>query len=278
MTALGRRPAHFAQQMPAARSADAERCRRSDFMENGMGDRTMWSIVHFLVFIALVVLSLTTPYFGPMLGLANTAIGGFTGALISGAATMLGALLIQLSNKSESKKRVLSMKSLISAELVNVSTGYINLQQQMTAAIHSYVPNMKPRENPDFSNEMPRSMPFTSNHGTDILKLLPSELDVLSTLQSNMEVTRRNLQELSMGKQIFSRFAIKRISGRIVHDMEILAQGFEKFAPYRQFKVQDAPPELATVLLRRLAKQLGDTVKSQLDDWTEPQPETPRTT
>jgi hypothetical protein len=28
--------------------------------------------------------------------------------------------------------------------------------------------------------------------------------------------------------------------------MEILAQGFEKFAPYRQFKVQDAPPELAT--------------------------------
>ena len=81
-----------------------------------------------------------------------------------------------------------------------------------------------------------------------------------------------------MGKQIFSRFAIKRISGRIVHDMEILAQGFEKFAPYRQFNVQDAPPELATVLLRRLAKQLGDAVKSQLDNWTEPQPENPQTT
>src|SRR3954447_17968043 len=77
---------------------------------------------------------------------------------------------------------------------------------------------MKPRENPDFSNEMPRSMPFTSNHGTDILKLLPSELDVLSTLQSNMEVTRSNLQELFMGKQIFSRFAINRISRRIAYD------------------------------------------------------------
>jgi hypothetical protein len=148
-------------------------------------------------------------------------------------------------------------KTLIAAELVNVSGGYIGLHRTMRVAQRAIAAGESVPGQVDFSNEMPRSMPFTSALGTELLVLSPSEIDVLSTLESNLSLTQRQLQEVSAGKRNFGLLTVPALSQGIAHDMDILAQAFEKLAPLRKLAVENQPPELAPVLLRRLAAELN---------------------
>jgi len=46
------------------------------------------------------------------------------------------------------------------------------------------------------------------------------------------------------------------LSQEVAHDMNLLAQAFERIAPSRRLAFRDQPVELASVLLRRLANEL----------------------
>jgi hypothetical protein len=221
----------------------------------------MWLAIQVALVLALAATGVAAPWVGPMLKLEPPLIGAFTGALIGSAAAMLGALLTRLVAKSDKQssdaERRRAIKTLIAAELVNVSGGYIGLQRTMRAAQRAIAAGESALGQVDFSNEMPRSMPFTSALGTELLVLSPSEIDVLSTLESNLSLTQRQLQEVSTGKRNFGLLTVPALSQGIAHDMDILAQAFEKLAPLRKLAVENQPPELAPVLLRRLAAQLN---------------------
>jgi hypothetical protein len=103
---------------------------------------------------------------------------------------------------------------------------------------------------------MPRPMPFTTALGTELLILSPQEIDVLSTLEANMAVTRGQLQAFSTGKRSLNIMTVRSLSQGVAHDLDILAQAFERIARSRKLEVGSQPPERASVLLRRLADQL----------------------
>ncbi len=220
----------------------------------------MWMAIQIALVLGLAAAGVAAPWVGPLLRLEPPSTGAFTGALLGAAAAMLGGLLARIiaraDRRSSDMERSLAMKTLIAAELVNVSAGYIGLQRTMRAAQRTISAGGVVPAQQDFSNELPRSMPFTSALGTELLLLLPSELDVLSTLESNMAVTRSQLQEVSTGRRTFGLLTVPSLSQGIAHDMDILAQAFERLAPSRRLALANEPPELAAVLLRRLAAQL----------------------
>jgi hypothetical protein len=221
----------------------------------------MWLAIQIALVAALAVGGGVAPWVGPMLKLEPPSTGAFTGALIGSAAAMLGALLTRLDAKRDKAaadaERRRAIKTLIAAELVNVSAGYIGLHGTMRAAQRTLKATGSVSALADLPNEMPRSMPFTSALGTELLVLSPSEIDVLSILESNMSLTRGKLQELSIGKRSLDLLTMPSVSQGIAHDMDILAQAFEKLAPLRKLAVPNQPPELAAALLRRLAAQLN---------------------
>jgi hypothetical protein len=221
----------------------------------------MWFTIQTALVVILAAAGVAAPWVGPMLKLPPPSTGAFTGALIAAAATMLGALLTRLVTRADKKSsdadRRLAIKTLITAELVNVSAGYISLQRTIEAAQGTIEAGGSVPTRVDFSNETPRSMPFTSALGIELLILSPKEIDVLSTLESNMALTRGQLQEFTTGKRSFNLLTVLSLGQAIAHDMDILAQGFEKLAPLRKLAVQNQPPELAPVLLRRLAARLN---------------------
>ena len=104
------------------------------------------------------------------------------------------------------------MKALITAELVNVAAGYIGLRETLRAAQGTLSAGGSVSEYPDFSHEMPRSTPFTMALGTELLNLAPPEIDVLSTLQSNISLTQTRLAEISSGKRSLNLLEIRPLS------------------------------------------------------------------
>lgn len=216
--------------------------------------------IQIALIFALAAAGVAAPWVGPMLKLDPPSTGAFTGALIAAAAGMLGALLTRVAAKRDKQSsdddRRLAIKTLIAAELVNVTASYIQLQRTIRSSQETIDARGSVPTPVDFSNDMPRSMPFTSALGTELLILSPQEIDVLSTLEANMAVTQRQLQDVSTGKRSFGLLIMGSLSQGIAHDMDILAQAFEKIAPSRTLEVESQPPELASLLLRRLAGQL----------------------
>jgi hypothetical protein len=131
--------------------------------------------------------------------------------------------------------------------LVNVAASYIQLQRTIRAGQETIDAGGSVPTQVDFSNDMPRSTPFTSALGAELLILSPQEIDVLSTLEANMALTRGQLQDFSTGKRSFGLLTVRSLSQGIAHDMNILAQAFEKIAPSRKLNVESQPPELASM-------------------------------
>jgi hypothetical protein len=100
-------------------------------------------------------------------------------------------------------------------------------------------------------------MPLTVTLGAELIVLSTSEIDVLSTLISNMDETRRWLEDLSIGKRSLNLSTIPSLNQEVAHDLDALARAFELFAPSMTQAIGGQPPEPASVLLRRLAGQLN---------------------
>ena len=150
------------------------------------------------------------------------------------------------------------VKTLIAAELVNVAAGLIGAKRTIEAALATISAGAQVPQTVDLSNDTPRSMPFTSSLGAELLLLSVQEIDILSTLESNLSVTRREMQDVTMGRRSFGLLSATTLGKGIVHDMGILAKGFDVFAPSRKLMIDSQPPELAAALLRRLAHQEAD--------------------
>ena len=101
----------------------------------------------------------------------------------------------------------------------------------------------------------PRLMPRATNLSGELLLLEGRDIDVLATLESNMAITRRNIDEITRGQRSFSLLSAQQLLGMVRNDMALLAQAFERFAPDRRFQLEDGVAELATDKLRRLARR-----------------------
>jgi len=219
-----------------------------------------WRALQGILVLLLVGAGVVAPRLGLMLKLEPPSTGALTGALIGGAATMLGALLTSLhasaDKRSSDAARHSAIKALITAELVNVAASYVELQRTVSVArraISAGVPVPTPLVLP---NAAPRSMPFTSALGTELLILSSQELDVLGTLNSNTALTQSQIRDLPERGGFVGWVAVTNLSQVVAHDMEIVAQAFERFAPTRRLAIEGRDPEPAAALLRRLAAEL----------------------
>jgi hypothetical protein len=171
---------------------------------------------------------------------------------------MLATFIGRLQSREEKRSRVRTLRTLITAELLNVSLSYIQAQSLISTTLSAILRGDIRPEILDFSKVLPREMPFTAALGTELLLLSESEIDVLSTLASNTVRTRDQMQDMS--PKPFGLVSGTALASVVAHDMTILAQAFERIAPERKLQSVGGEPELASALLRRLAQELSASV------------------
>ena len=216
---------------------------------------TMWITFQVLLFLVMAGAAAVAPSAGKAFGFDLPVIGAFTGALVGGAATMLGGLFARLQTTGEKKSRIKKIKALITAELLNAAVGYIGMQEMLKVALGAFKAGYSVPYRLDLSNEMPRSLPFTSALGTELLRLSGRQIEILSTLEANTAITRKEMGDISAGKRPLELQSGTSLSNGVAHDMEILAEALETIAPSRKLSLSGRT-EIASVILRELAKEL----------------------
>ena len=193
----------------------------------------------------------------------GAAIATLVGAMFGGAALLLGNWINRWNERQIARKdlgaRVLKLKALIAAELVNVAAGHIGAKNTMAAAV-TQVALLKERggslpHHEDLTRDVPRPMPFTDNLGSELLILEQRDIDILATLRSNLTITKMNMDEVTAGRQLFGYLTAQQLLNGIRHNLEILSEAFERFAPERKLELPGKDPVLATELLRELSKE-----------------------
>ena len=203
-----------------------------------------------------------SPWIGPAAGLNSEITGTFAGALVGAAAAIFGTRLERFQAKSDERSaatlRSGKVKTLVTAELVNVAAGLIGAKRMMQAAVNAVSAGGQLPQRIELSNDLPRSMPFTAALGTELLILSERQIDILSTLESNLAVTRQQMQDVSTGQRSFGLLAATALNEGIAHDMRILADAFESLAPDRRLTIDGQAPALVSDTLRRLATEPAD--------------------
>jgi hypothetical protein len=188
---------------------------------------------------------------------SKEAIATLVGALFGGAALLFGNWINRWNERGkgckELEERASKLKAMIAAELVNVACGLIDAKESMDAAVRTAKAGGNLPDSKDLTRHAPRLMPFTDNIGSDLLILKQRGIDVLATLRSNLATTRMIMDEVSSGRRSFGLLTARQLDGSIRHDMKILSEAFEHFAPERKFALGEKDPELATTILRRLS-------------------------
>ena len=216
-----------------------------------------------LIAALMAIAGFIAPVLGPkFFGLSaqdNASLSGALGGALVGAAGALLAMLIvdwrqQVAAELALSRRIENTKKLIASELVNVAVGMIDSKRTVDIAVETVRSGGVLTSTENFAREMPRSMPFTDSLGPELLVLDGNAIDALVTLKANMERTAEGMIEVTSGRRQFGMLTAQQISSGIAHDMGILAQCFEHFAPNRKLKLaRDVEPELATELLKRYA-------------------------
>lgn len=195
--------------------------------------------------------------FGKNLGLEPPLIGALAGALLGSAATMLGTFIARLQIRRDNHSRVRALRTLITAELINLAVSYIEATQLLSTALRAISQRALVPEILDFSKVLPRDMPLTATLRAELLLLPEQAVDVLVTLASNTGRTRELMQDMS--KRPFGLLSAQQAAGVVSHDMRVLAEAFERIAPERKMQLDGSEPEIASVLLRRFADDLSKT-------------------
>lgn len=217
----------------------------------------MISAATWIVAALLTSVGLAAIWCGPIIGLDPQSAATFGAALLGGAAVIFGtaferglARRDQEANEAARRRKVVK---LVTAELVNVAAGLIGAKETLVAALDTVSGGGHLPDRHDFTSDMPRSMPFTSSLTADLFLLTEREIDILTTLQANLAVTRKQMDDISQGRRPFGRIAATALNNGVAHDMGILAEAFEALAPQRQLALAGGDLELASALLRRLA-------------------------
>jgi hypothetical protein len=213
-----------------------------------------WVVMAGLVAFALLVL-----WVGPCIGFDPAVTGAIVGALMGGVGVLLGVTLDRSARRADEQRaeegKRQRLKTLITAELVNVAVGAIDAHRIMTAAIDAINAGATAGAF-DVRRYMPRELAFASNAGGDLLALSDREIDVLATVMSNLQITRGSIADLATVSRALNLMDAVSLKNQFANDLENLAAAFEQFAPTRKFQMPGADTaELATVLLRREASR-----------------------
>ncbi len=206
----------------------------------------------------LIVLAMTVIYFGDWLSLKGEITGALAGALIGGAGVVLGGTLERTDARKggELEREALrgKLKTLIAAELVGVALGYVTAFEFMSGSLDALQNGAPSQSEIDLSRYTPAPLSWATDFRSESLVLTERQLDILVTLGINMAVTRKSLGELGTSGRSLNLLNAPALKNGIAHDIGVLAEAFEEFAPTRKLQFPGKDPELASVYLRRLIK------------------------
>lgn len=206
-----------------------------------------------LLAVILVVGAVIVVRNGACLGLTDDVAGALSGAIIGAAGIFIGSSLDKLSvwwnARADLEDRSQKIRTLVTAELANAASGLIgtNVFLRQCISAGTALPSS------DLRAYKPRPMPFTAGLGAELLNLSAKQVDVLSTLLGNMQITRRDFGDLIELNRGFTRLDAMRLKDAVSFDMKILSEVFEHFAPARQLPLPGQRPQLAVTLLREEA-------------------------
>jgi hypothetical protein len=185
------------------------------------------------------------------------AAATLAGAMFGGGAVLLGNWISRRAERerlaSEAEDRRSKFKTLITAELVNLAAGLIGSKEYFHAASLHAAGGGVLQQQPDLIRSLPREMPFVASAGVELLQLEQPAIDALVTLRVSLALTRTEMESIIDGRDRFGLLRIGAVSNALSHDLDLLAQAFERIAPTRRLSLADCEPELASVLLRRVA-------------------------
>lgn len=188
-------------------------------------------------------------------GLHEEAAAALAGAVFGGAALLLGNWINRRNERhraeAELGKRRQQVHTLITAELVSLGAGLLGSREFIDSAIETANAQGYVHTHCDLTALGPRAMPLTDNLGVELLVLEPAALDALTTLRSNLAITRAHMDAITEGRAQFERFSVTTIAKMLRDDMGLLAEVFGLVARTRQWTLPDGRTELATVLLKR---------------------------
>lgn len=221
--------------------------------------------IDFVLFGALVAFGFWVMRCRPF-GLDAPSAATLAGALFGASAVLLANSINRANDRykkaAELNEQRAKLKTLIAAELVNVTAGLLDAKQLMDIAIPTIKAGRPGPGQLDMSNYLPRGMPFTEGLGTELLILEKPAVDALITLRSNLALTRRTMERHADAvKATFglSLLIATEFSNGLGHDMTVLAEVFEHIAPTRKLALPgEDEPKLVTDILKRAAQPPRD--------------------
>ncbi len=227
-------------------------------MGNDMSRLVGW--IDLVLFLALIAFGLWVVVCQPW-KLDGAAAASLAGAVFGGAALLLGNWINRSSDRHKSEheqlQRVEKIKALIAAELVDVAIGLMDAKKLMDAAIVSLNAGGPVATTLDMSRYRPRTMSFTDGLGAELLALEKASIDALTTLRSNLAVTRQAMDEITDGAN-FGLLKATSLSNGLGHDMTVLSETFGHIAPDRKLQLPGKDPEPIRAILVTAAKPPAD--------------------
>jgi hypothetical protein len=102
----------------------------------------------------------------------------------------------------------------------------------------------------DLSPYAPTQMPVSTHLGSDFLILSVRQIDVLTTLTSNLAMSREQLSGIGSMARPLGMLEATMLRDVARHELELVAQAFEVFAPQRKIALPGAEPIFASALAR----------------------------
>lgn len=213
------------------------------------------SHIELLLFMVLIMVSVYVMAYQPWC-IDPAAASSLSGALFGGAALLLGNWINRINDRhraeQEQAEQIENLKTLIAGEMVNVAAGLIYAKQHVDSAIISLNVGGPVPEKLDMNRYRPRLMPMTESLGPKLLALERSAIDAITTLRSNLAVSRNSMDEVTAGKR-FGMLVAQSLSEGLSHDMKILSDVFTHIAPTRKLELPGKQPELAIDVLNKAA-------------------------
>lgn len=184
------------------------------------------------------------------------ASAGLSGALFGSAAVLIGNAINgyyqQSATIEKEAAQVEKIKTLIAAELINIVCGLIDAKRIIDAAIATIDAGGSVSDKLDMARYLPRPMPFTDSLGVEILLLDKKAVDAIATLRSNLEITRKEMNEITAGSSF--RLKVRSLSDSLAFDSGVLAELLTYIAPNRKLKMESNDERLVVDILREISE------------------------
>jgi hypothetical protein len=181
-------------------------------------------------------------------GLDATSAASLAGALFGAAAVMLGNLLNRCSELKERKKRIKKIKTMITAELVNVTCSVIQAKEIIDKGMPTSTDSSFNLHGLDMRQYQPRPMPFTDDLGINLVELDNRTIDALVTLRSNLLITQEMM--ISIGNHA-SLSDAQLVSQLLKQNCNDLIKIFQCIAPDHTLTFSGQQPESVIEILKR---------------------------